>query len=275
MSTIALAMEGLPGNLVDRLGAIADAGFDAIEIDLQDLSRAGNLKTTLKALRQSPLNIVAAKGLRDFTGHVGHVLDYRMNLARESINLMNELECPLLIAQPSALNKTVHVSELVSQLSALANLAMLRGVNIAYRPLCWSDHAYDIVSAWHLIEQAGNRNLGLVFDSFQSLTDLDSAHSLERVPADRIWSLRLSGFRASALHVLEDKIDVDRHQRYFPRAENLSRELVRVISQLVISSNSCQTVISGNVESYRMQGLESTLESAQSSREEMNKILFE
>jgi 2-keto-myo-inositol isomerase len=260
---VALGLGGLPGTLDQRLEAIRAAGFEAVEVDATDLARSSfSIPESVAHIRASGLRVTALKELRDFTGHVGHVMGYRMELAKTSLAMMAELGCKLVIVNPSATNKTTHVSELVEQLRALATLAMKRGIRVGYRPLPWSDHAFDFASAWRLIEQAGNSNLGLVVDSFQNLTDLDISTVFQQVPAEKVSLVRLSDFKMSALHVLEDKIEVDNHQRFFPGAGNLSGDLAQLVRQCHSRGYSGDIVLGVNDESYRMAGLDSSMKAA-------------
>lgn len=264
---VALGLGGLPGSIDQRLEAIRAAGFEAVEVDATDLARSSfSIPESVAHIRASGLRVAALKELRDFTGHVGHVMGYRMELAKTSLAMMAELGCKLVIVNPSATNKTTHVSELVEQLRALATLAMKRGIRVGYRPLPWSDHAFDFASAWRLIEQAGNSNLGLVVDSFQNLTDLDISTVFQQVPADKVSLVRISDFKMSALHVLEDKIEVDNHQRFFPGAGNLSGDLAQLVRQCQSSGYGGDIVLGVNDESYRMAGLDSSMKAAVKAR---------
>ena len=270
---IALGLGGLPGSIDQRLEAIRHAGFEAVEVDATDLARSSiSIAESVEHLHSSGLRVAALKELRDFTGNVGHVMNYRMELAKTSLNMLARMGGKLIIVNPSASNKTTHVSELVEQLQALATLAMKRGIRVGYRPLPWSDHAYDIASAWRLVEQAGNSNLGLVVDSFQLLTELDISRVFQQVPADKVFLVRLSDFKMSALHVLEDKIEVDHHQRFFPGAGNLGGDLARLVSQCEELGYQDDIVLSINDESYRMAGLDSTMKAAVKARHWLEKV---
>lgn len=273
-NTVALGLGGLPGTLDQRLQAIRDAGFEAVEVDATDMARSSfSIAESVSHIRSSGLRVTALKELRDFTGHVGHVMTYRMELAKTSLSMLADMGGKLIIVNPSATNKTTHVSELVDQLRALATLAMKRGIRVGYRPLPWSDHAYDFASAWRLVEQAGNRNLGLVVDSFQNLTDLDITTVFQQIPAEKVFLVRLSDFKMSALHVLEDKIEVDHHQRFFPGAGNLSGDIAELVRQCQQNGYTGDLVLSVNDESYRMAGLDSAIQSALRARTWLDKMM--
>nr|WP_246624951.1 TIM barrel protein [Oceanobacter mangrovi] len=248
--------------------AIKAAGFDGIELDAHDLAKSStSIRDGVELIKRSGLRVSAYKELRDFTGHIGHVLGYRMELAKTNLDMMAELGCKLLIVNPSAFNKTSHVADLVIQLQALATLAMKRGIRIGYRPLPWSDHAYDLASAWKLIEQAGNANLGLVVDSFQDLTELDISKVFQQLPAEKVFLLRVSDFKMSSLHILEDKIEVDGHQRFLPGAGNLTSDLAGLLHQCRDAGYRGDVVLSVNDESYRHKGLAQTMGLAADARE--------
>lgn len=266
--SVVLGLGGLPGEFVERLQAIQHAGFQGVELDAHDLAKSStSIRDGVRAVEESGLKVAAFKELRDFTGHVGHVFGYRMELAKTNLDLMARLGCKLLIVNPSAFNKTSHISDLVDQLRAVATLAMKRGIRIGYRPLPWSDHAYDLASAWKLIEQAGNANLGLVVDSFQDLTELDISKVFQQVPAEKVFLIRVSDFKMSSLHILEDKIEVDGHQRFLPGAGNLTADLAGLIKQSQLAGYEGDIVLSVNDESYRRKGLSVTMELTSEARD--------
>jgi sugar phosphate isomerase/epimerase len=260
--------------MAERLAGIQQAGFDGVELDAHDLAKfSGSISESVQLIRDSGLQVSAFKELRDFTGHVGHVLEYRMELAKTNLSVMQKLGCDLLIVNPSASNKTLHISDLVAQLRALATLAMKKGIRVGYRPLPWSDHASDLVSAWQLIEQAGNANLGLVVDSFQNLTELAISQVFQQIPVAKIFLLRVSDFKMSSLHIMEDKVEVDSHQRFLPGAGILTADLASLLAQGFCAGYSGPVVMSLNDESYRRNGLVDTLQQASKSLALVRKYL--
>ena len=264
---IAVSLTGLTGDFGDRLSVIKAAGFDRIELDAVELSKQGDLRLAESLLLESGLKLSAYKEFKDFTGHKGHVIRYKMQLAQANLKMMAALGCNLLVVTPSARNRTDNDDEIIAQLRALSTLAMLRGIKVGYRPLPWSDHAYDYESAYRLVEQAGNANLGLVVDSFHNLTDLNIDELFTQVPGDKVFLIRLSDFAMSTLYTLEDKIEVDHHQRLFPGEGGHSSDLTTLLRNCQTAGYQGDLVLSANDDRYRFSSLETVIAKASQSRD--------
>jgi 2-keto-myo-inositol isomerase len=133
--------------------------------------------------------------------------------------------------------------------------------------LPWSDHAYDYESAYRLVEQAGNANLGLVVDSFHNLTDLNIDELFTQVPGDKVFLIRLSDFAMSTLYTLEDKIEVDHHQRLFPGEGGHSSDLTTLLRNCQTAGYQGDLVLSANDDRYRFSSLETVIAKASQSRD--------
>jgi 2-keto-myo-inositol isomerase len=264
---IALSVTGMTGSVKARLSAMRLHGFTQVELDAVELSREGDLRKAESDVLHSELNPVAFKELKDFTGHTGHVLRYKLEVAKSILARMCEMQSRLLIVTPSAYNRTDSDEEIIQQLRAISLLAMQRGINVGYRPLPWSDHASDYESAYHFIKAAGNSNLGLVVDSYHNLTDLNIDDLFQQIPADKVFLVRLSDFAMSTLYTLEDKIEVDHHQRLFPGEGSHSSDLGTLIRNCENAGFKGDYVLCANDDRYRFAPLDQVIKQAALSRE--------
>lgn len=264
---IALSVTGMTGSVKARLSAMRLHGFTQVELDAVELSREGDLRKAESDVLHSELNPVAFKELKDFTGHAGHVLRYKLEVAKSILARMCEMQSRLLIVTPSAYNRTDSDEEIVQQLRAISLLAMQRGINVGYRPLPWSDHASDYESAYRFIKAAGNSNLGLVVDSYHNLTDLNIDDLFQQIPADKVFLVRLSDFAMSTLYTLEDKIEVDHHQRLFPGEGSHSSDLGTLIRNCENAGFKGDYVLCANDDRYRFAPLDQVIKQAALSRE--------
>jgi 2-keto-myo-inositol isomerase len=264
---IALSVTGMTGSVKARLSAMRLHGFKQVELDAVELSREGDLRKAESDVLHSELNPVAFKELKDFTGHAGHVLRYKLEVAKSILARMCEMQSRLLIVTPSAYNRTESDEEIIQQLRAISLLAMQRGINVGYRPLPWSDHASDYESAYRFIKAAGNSNLGLVVDSYHNLTDLNIDDLFQQIPADKVFLVRLSDFAMSTLYTLEDKIEVDHHQRLFPGEGSHSSDLGTLIRNCENAGFKGDYVLCANDDRYRFAPLDQVIKQAALSRE--------
>jgi sugar phosphate isomerase/epimerase len=259
---IALSLTGMTGPIHQRLSAMRLHGFSHIELDAVELSREGNLRQAESDVLYSELCPVAFKELKDFTGHAGHVFRYKLEVAKSILDRMSEMQCRLLIVTPSAYNRTDSHDAIVDQLRAIALLAMQRGIKVGFRPLPWSDHASDYESAYQFIKAAGNSNLGLVVDSYHNLTDLSIDALFKTIPAEKVFLVRLSDFAMSTLYSLEDKIEVDHHQRLLPGEGGHSSDLGTLIRNCEQAGFNGHYVLCANDDRYRFASLDQVIKQA-------------
>lgn len=214
----AISTLSLTGSLEEKLHAVHRAGFSAIELGALDLSGSPDgVSGSIRRIKDSGLRLSALQEVKDFGGHSGRILAYKLELAKSHLQLMAKLGCTLLIVTPAtSVNVTLDRDKIAADLRTLANLAVPRGVRIGYKPLAWSPSVNNYQTAWELIQLADHANLSLVLDSYQLLAQMQSLEELPDIPAERISLVQLSDFAMSALSLLDDQIDVARHYRLYP-----------------------------------------------------------
>lgn len=214
----AISSLSLTGSLEQKLAAITDAGFDAIELGALDLSGSSNgVGGAIECIRSSGLRISALQEIKDFGGHSGRILAYKLELAKSYLRQMQRLGCRQLIVTPAtSAHASPDLERTAEDLRILATLATPLGIRIGFKPLSWAPSVYTVRHAWEAIERAGNPNLNLVVDSFHLIARAESPEDLMDIPVARIGLVQLSDVAMSAFPALEDQIDIARHYRLFP-----------------------------------------------------------
>ncbi|WP_432695745.1 sugar phosphate isomerase/epimerase family protein [Marinobacterium sp. YM272] len=214
----AISTLSLTGSLDEKLIAIKHAGFSAVELGALDLSgSAEGVSGSIQRVKQSGLKISALQEVKDFGGHSGRILAYKMELAKSYLQLMSKLGCKLLIVTPATSTQMkLDIERVASDLRALATLAIPKGIRIGFKPLSWSPSVSNYAAAWEVIQRADNSNLGLVLDSYQLLAQMNSPQSLEDIPASAISLVQLSDFASTSVPLMEDQINIARHHRLYP-----------------------------------------------------------
>jgi sugar phosphate isomerase/epimerase len=208
----------LTGSLEDKLTAIRGAGFDSVELGALDLSGdPDGVSGAIERLKHSGIRISALQEVKDFGGHSGRILAYKMELAKSYLQLMARLGCTLLIVTPAtSVHARLDAEKVAADLRTLATLATPKGIRIGFKPLSWSPSVSDYATAWELLQRADNANLSLVIDSYQLLAQMQSPDTLDAIPASAISLVQLSDFAMTAVPLLEDQIDIARHYRLYP-----------------------------------------------------------
>jgi len=210
----AIATVSLSGTLRQKLEAIAAAGFDAVELFEPDFTSFQGSAEALRAIADDlGLGLALFQPFRDFEGMPEAMFRRSLDRAERKFDLMQRLGAPLMLVcsnvSPSALADPGLAAE---QLHALAERAARRQLRIGYEALAWGRHVKRWREAWDLVQAAAHPQLGLVLDSFHTLSLDDDPAGIAQLPGERIFFLQM----ADAPRLRLDVIDWARHHRNFP-----------------------------------------------------------
>jgi 4-hydroxyphenylpyruvate dioxygenase len=210
----AIATVSLSGTLADKLKAAASAGFDAIELFEPDFvgyrGSAGDLRALANDLG---LGIDLYQPLRDFEGMPEVAFRRNLDRAERKFDLMEALGAPMLLVCSNVSSDSVDDAGLAAaQLHALAELAARRGLRVGYEALAWGRWVQRYRQAWSIVERAAHPNLGLILDSFHTLSLGDDPSAIRQIPGERIYFVQM----ADAPLMPMDVLHWARHHRNFP-----------------------------------------------------------
>ncbi len=209
-----IATVSLGGDLNEKLAAIAAAGFDGVEIFETDiLAHDGPPDEVGAMVRDLGLEIVALQPFRDFEGMPEPQRSKSFARARRKFELMNELGAPnLLVCSNIAPIALGGVDRAAEDLCELGEIADEFGVNIGFEALAWGKHIRDYRDAWEVVRRADHRRVGIILDSFHTLSLDLPVDPIRSIPADRITFVQL----ADAPRIEMDLLQLSRHFRCFP-----------------------------------------------------------
>jgi len=209
-----IATVSVSGTLVEKLKAISRAGFDGVEIFENDLLYFdGSPADVRRICADLGLRIMLFQPFRDFEGVSPERLARNLERARRKFELMHELGTDRVLVCSNALADSIGGDALiVDQLGQFADLARSEGVMAGYEALAWGRHVNSYKHAWRLVDTLDHPNLGLILDSFHTLSIGDLVDEIARIPADRITFVQIADAPKMAMDVLE----WSRHYRCFP-----------------------------------------------------------
>jgi len=209
-----IATVSVSGTLVEKLKAISRAGFDGVEIFENDLLYFDGSPADVKRIcADLGLKIMLFQPFRDFEGVSAERLARNLERARRKFELMHELGTDRVLVCSNASADSIGGDALiVDQLGQFAELAHAEGVMAGYEALAWGRHVNSYKHAWRLVDTLNHSNLGLILDSFHTLSIGDSVDEIARIPADRITFVQIADAPKMAMDVLE----WSRHYRCFP-----------------------------------------------------------
>jgi 4-hydroxyphenylpyruvate dioxygenase len=209
-----IATVSISGTLVEKLNAIRAAGFDGVEIFENDLLYFDGTPADVRRIAADlGLEIYLFQPFRDFEGVSAERLVRNLDRAKRKFDLMHELGTDRMLACSNVSPETLADDALiVDQLGQLALAAKEAGVIVGYEALAWGRHVNSYKHAWRLVDQVNHPSLGLVLDSFHTLSIRDSVEEIAAIPGDRITFVQIADAPVLAMDVLE----WSRHYRCFP-----------------------------------------------------------
>lgn len=209
-----IATVSISGDLTEKLTAIAAAGFDGVEIFENDfLAFDGTPAEVGRIVREQGLDITLFQPFRDFEGLPEPHRTRAFDRAERKFDLMQELGTDLILVcsnvSPLALGGIDRAAE---DFHELGERAAKRGLRVGYEALAWGRHINDHRDAWEIVRRADHANVGLILDSFHTLSRGIDVDTIRAIPGDRIFIVQL----ADAPRIEMDLLYLSRHFRTMP-----------------------------------------------------------
>ncbi|CAJ2504560.1 Uu.00g119540.m01.CDS01 [Anthostomella pinea] len=172
-----------------KLKAIADAGFDAIELGMPDILAYGKMlngqepdpkdhdtlvaigKEVKKQTQEHKLKILMLQPFANFEGWPKGSKERKDAFTRAKgwMRVMEAVGTDMLqIGSSDAPGISSSFDELAGDLAELADLMAPKRMRIAYENWCWATHAPDWKDVWQIVQKVDRPNIGLCLDTFQS-----------------------------------------------------------------------------------------------------------
>ena len=209
-----IATVSMSGTLREKLEAIAAARFDGYELFENDLLYFNGTPAEVGAL-SADLGLACElyQPFRDFEGVPDAVFKRNLERAERKFDVMQALGAQLmLVCSNTGANLTDDHERMAAQLYELAERAAKRNLRIGYEALAWGKKVNLWSQAWDIVRRANHPHLGLIVDSFHTLSLRDDPSGLADVPGEKIFFMQL----ADAPLLVMDVLQWARHYRSFP-----------------------------------------------------------
>ena len=210
-----IATVSISGSLDTKLRAIADAGFDCVEIFENDLLTydGGSARDVGRMVRDLGLSCCLFQPFRDFEGMPAPLRARVFERMERKFDIMQELGTDLLLicsnVSPSSLPDR---SRIIDDFRELGDRAQARGLRVGYEALAWGRHVFDHRDAWSIVRDTNHAAIGLILDSFHSLARKVPIESLPDIDPAKIFLVQL----ADAPLLQMDFLAWSRHFRNMP-----------------------------------------------------------
>jgi 4-hydroxyphenylpyruvate dioxygenase len=209
-----IATVSISGTLRQKMEAVAAARFDGIELFENDFINYRGSAASLRSMASDlGLSIDLYQPFRDFEGMPEAQFQRSLERAERKFDLMQALGVSMLLVCSNTSPLSVADPERsATQLFALADRAAKRNIRIGYEALAWGRHVKLYGQAWAIVKQANHPHLGLILDSFHTLSMNDDPSGIADIPGNKIFFLQMADAPRMALDVLQWA----RHFRCFP-----------------------------------------------------------
>jgi 4-hydroxyphenylpyruvate dioxygenase len=209
-----IATLSVRGRLLDKLPAIAAAGFEGIEVFDNDLVACPAAPREVAArCADLGLAIDLFQPVRDAAGVAVDEFGRTLRRVRAKLAVAAELGAPVVLACSHVGDAAVGDPDLIAeQLHALGEAAAEHGIVIAFEALAWGRHVNRVGHAWDAVRRADHPAVTLAVDTFHMLARGDDGAALAGVPGDRIGFVQVADGPLLDMDVLE----WSRHHRCFP-----------------------------------------------------------
>ncbi len=209
-----IATVSISGSLEGKLRAVAEAGFDGVEIFENDLlGFPGTPREVGRIIRDLGMRCTLFQPFRDLEGMPAEQLARAFERIERKFDVMQELGTDLILlcsnCSPLAVGDR---TRLIDDLSALGERAAKRGMRVGYEALAWARHTFDHRDAWSLIRDVDHPSIGLILDSFHSLARGIPSASIGDIRVDKLFFVQI----ADAPRLTMDYLSWSRHFRNMP-----------------------------------------------------------
>ena len=204
----------LSGTLPEKLEAAAAVGFEGVEVFESDLlTFDGSPADARRICDDLGLTVMLYQPFRDFEAMPEPARGRNLDRAERKFDVMEELGADLILVcsnvQGAAIDDDARAA---ADLAEMAERATRRGMRVGYEALAWGRHVKRWRHAWKIVQEADHPALGLIVDSFHTLSLGDDPAGIAEVPGERIFFVQLADAPCLAMDVLS----WSRHYRLFP-----------------------------------------------------------
>jgi len=223
-----IATVSVSGTLSEKLLAIAEAGFDGIEIFENDLIASDMSPEAVRAMvADLGMTITVYQPFRNFEGLRDQARIRAFDRAERKFDLMQRLGTELLLVCSNVLpDASGDRQRIVSDFHALGERAAARGLRVAYEGLAWGRHIFDHRDVAAIVGETAHPSVGMVLDSFHSLSRKIPLGTLADIDVDKLFLVQLADAPLMQLDVLQ----WSRHFRCMPLQGNF--DMIGYVSAL-------------------------------------------
>ena len=195
----------------ERFAIAKQVGFSGMEIWIDEARQHGDFEAIVQLFRRYDLRFDLSLILRE-TFSADHMRNRKKFLgnAEDLFRDTAKLGGTLVVASPTFGRADIH--EAPKLFAELCDLADSFGLKLALEFMAWAETINNIKAARTVIEQAGRKNGGIIFDTFHHYFGGSSLEDLEELPCSHILAVHINDANQMDLPAIE----ISRKHRVFP-----------------------------------------------------------
>jgi 4-hydroxyphenylpyruvate dioxygenase len=209
-----IATVSISGSLESKIRAVADAGFDGVEIFENDLlGFPGSPREVGRIIHDAGMRCTLFQPFRDLEGMPAEQRTRAFDRMERKFDVMAELGTDLILLCSNCSPLAVcDRARLIDDFSELGERAARRKMRVGYEALAWGRHTFDHRDAWTLVRDVDHPSIGLILDSFHSLAREVPSASIGDIRLDKLFFVQI----ADAPKLTMDYLSWSRHFRNMP-----------------------------------------------------------
>lgn len=189
-----IATVSISGEFPEKLAAIAKAGFSGVEIFENDfLTYDASPREVRAMVKDHGLEITLFQPFRDFEGMPDQHRQRAFERAERKFDIMGELGTELMLICSNVSQISLGgIDRAAADFHELGERAAKHGLRVGYEALAWGRHVNDHRDAWEVVRRADHSNVGIILDSFHTLSRKIDPNSIRSIPGDKIFIVQLA-----------------------------------------------------------------------------------
>jgi 4-hydroxyphenylpyruvate dioxygenase len=209
-----IATVSLSGTLIEKVKAIANAGYDGLELFENDLTVSNLRPSELRQITTDlGLEIIGLQPFRDYEAMPEPFKSRSLDRAKYKFELMQQLGTKKLFICSNTSIYTINSFEKAAEdLYDIAELAKKHGFEIGYEALSWGRCVNTYHQSVEIVRRANHPNLGNILDNFHISVVGSTFEDIYTIPKEKLTVVQV----ADAMKHDMGAMHIARHLRCFP-----------------------------------------------------------
>ena len=177
-----------PQPLMDKIRLVGEAGFDGIELWLNDVweyvARGGEVSDIEKAISDQGLIVPSVIAMRQWGDMDGWEHQLVLDEARRRFALGARLGAPFIVATPPL--EKPETEHLPARYAELLRIGREEGIRPTFEYISFFKSVHTVSKAWEIVQVTDDQDATLILDAFHNWNSGSTESELRSIPVERI-----------------------------------------------------------------------------------------